>query len=75
MEKRTNVETGLLKFTSSFGSSIRCNRPARLLSAPAAQAAQAALVAEVAEVAEAVASVVALRAVQISSKAFNFQLR
>ena len=63
IEKSTNVEAGLLKFTSSFGSSIlRSNRPAKRLSAPAAQAA---LAAEVAEVAEVVASVVALGAVQI----------
>ena len=63
LKKCTNVEAGLLKFTSSFGSSIlRSNRPAKRLSAPAAQAA---LAAEVAEVAEFVASVVALGAVQI----------
>lgn len=66
LKKCTKVEAGLLKFTSSFGSSIlRSNRPAKRLSAPAAQAAQAALAAEVAEVAEVVASVVALGAVQI----------
>lgn len=60
LKKCTNVEAGLLKFTSSFGSSIlRSNRPAKRLSA------QAALAAEVAEVAEVVASVVALGAVQI----------
>ena len=64
----------MLKFTSSFGSSIlRCNRPAKRLSAPAAQAALVALAAEVAEVAEVVASVVALEAVKISSKGSNFQ--
>lgn len=64
LKKCTKVEAGLLKFTSSFGSSIlRSNRPAKRLSAPAAQAALAAGVAEV--VASVVASVVALGAVQI----------